>query len=204
MSDVDTREIGGGAGLQKFCAQVWWLVLLRGICLLILGFLLVTRPALTAVVLMQFIGAYFLVDGLFTIIHAFQGTRHRSNWGWGVLMGVLEMLTGLIIFAQPFISTVIAADMLVFIVAFMAFLFGFVGLVTWWQVRHDLNGGWGMLAGSLLALFAGVILLIYPEQSAKTYLILMGVGAILGGIVQIFASFMVRKLGKEGLAALQD
>ena len=153
---------------------------------------------------MQFVGAYFLVDGLFAIYHSFLGKQYKTGWGWGLFMGALEILTGLIIFFQPVISTILSAEILVFTVSFMAILFGVVGLITWWQIRRDVNGGWGMLTGALLAIVVGVILLMYPEESAQSFLITMGVFGIFGGLVQIFASFQIRKIGQEGLAALRD
>ena len=204
MAEINARDLGNGGVIKQFCAKIWWLVLLRGISLLVLGILLVTRPSLTAVVLMQFVGAYFLVDGLFAIYHSFVGKQYKTGWGWGLLMGALEVLTGLIIFSQPIVSTIISAEILVFMVSFMAILFGVVGLFTWWQVRRDVNGGWGMLTGALLAIVVGVILLMYPEKSAKSFLVTMGVFGILGGLVQTFASFQIRKIGQEGLAALRD
>lgn len=206
MSEADnTRETGEVGGvLKQFCAEVWWVVLLRGVALLILGILLITRPGLTLVVLIQFVGAYFLVDGIFAIVNSMMGRKYRPNWGWGLLMGALEFLTGLIMFANPLISTVVTTGVLVFMVAFMAILFGIVGLVTWWQIRKDVNGGWGMLAGAVLAIIAGIILLMYPKESAKVYLIIMGISALLGGLIQVFASFQIRKIGKKGLASIAD
>ena len=197
MKDV----AGDGGVIKQLCAQVWWVVLLRGIALLVLGGLLVTRPTLTIIVLVQFVGAYFLVDGLFAIVKSLMGRRYRPDWGWGLVMGTLEFLTGLIIFANPLVSTLITTGMLVFVVAFMAILFGVVGLFTWWQIRHDVNGGWSMLAGAVLAIIAGVILVMYPKESARAYLVIMGISALLGGLIQIFASFQIRQIGKQGLPA---
>ena len=94
--------------VQEFCSQVWWLVLLRGIAVLALGGLLIAKPGLTAVVLVQFLGAYFLVDGGFAVIKSILGRKYIQGWAWGVLMGAVEVLTGIFIFGHPIAGTVIA------------------------------------------------------------------------------------------------
>ena len=38
-----------------------------------------------------------------------------------------------------------------------------------------------------------------PKNTAYVYLVVMGVMAVLGGLVQIFAAFQIRKIGKNGL-----
>jgi uncharacterized membrane protein HdeD (DUF308 family) len=62
--------------IQQFCSQVWWVVLLRGIALLVLGGLLVAKPEVTAIVLIQFLGAYFLVDGVFSVYNSIKGPKY--------------------------------------------------------------------------------------------------------------------------------
>jgi uncharacterized membrane protein HdeD (DUF308 family) len=197
---ADSRETAGP--LQQFCSQVWWLVLLRGIALIALGILLLTQPGITAILLVQFLGAYFLVDGIFLAVNSVTGRRYMQGWGWGLLMGVLEILTGIVIFANPLISTIITAGALVYMVAFLAIVFGLIGIVSWFQVRKEIQGEWALLAGGVLSVIFGFILLLNPEASVVAYLIVMGISAIVGGLVQIFASFQIRKIGKHGIGAV--
>ena len=56
---------------QQTPSVPWWLVLLQGIALLILGALLLTNPAMTTIVLIQFLGIYWLVKGIFEIVSIF-------------------------------------------------------------------------------------------------------------------------------------
>lgn len=197
MSETITSE--EKAAVKEFCASVWWLVLLRGIAVLILGGMLIAKPGLTAVVLVQFLGAYFLVDGVFSIINSIMGRKYMAGWGWGLLMGALEILTGIVIFAHPLASTLFTASFLAYMVAFSAILFGILGIITGIQVRKEVKGEWAMIAGGVLAIIVGILLIIKPTESATIYLIIMGVMAIIGGLVQIFASFQIRRVGKVGL-----
>ena len=190
--------------VQRFCFEFWWVVLLRGIALTVLGGLLIAKPGLTVIVLVQFLGAYFLVDGVFSVFHSIKGRKYMQGWGWGIFMGALEILTGIIVFTNPLVSTIVTASVLVYSVAFMAILFGVLGIVTGIQVRKEIKGEWAMIAGGVLAIIFSVILIMNPMASMSVYLIVMGVMALMGGLIQIFASFQIRKIGKHGIEAFAE
>jgi len=190
--------------VQRFCFEFWWIVLLRGIALTVLGGLLIAKPGITIIVLVQFLGAYFLVDGVFSVFHSIKGRKYMQGWGWGIFMGALEILTGIIVFTNPLVSTIVTASVLVYCVAFMAILFGVLGVVTGIQVRKEIKGEWAMIAGGVLAIIFSVILIMNPMASMSVYLIVMGVMALMGGLIQIFASFQIRKIGKHGIEAFAE
>jgi uncharacterized membrane protein HdeD (DUF308 family) len=66
----------------------WWLVLLEGIAAIILGILLLTAPQATLFVLVQLLGIYWLVKGIFQIANIFIDS---SRWGWK-LFGIQNAL----------------------------------------------------------------------------------------------------------------
>ncbi len=190
--------------VQRFCFEFWWIVLLRGIALTVLGGLLIAKPGITVIVLVQFLGAYFLVDGVFSVFHSIKGRKYMQGWGWGIFMGALEILTGIIVFTNPLVSTIVTASVLVYSVALLAILFGVLGIVTGIQVRKEIKGEWAMIAGGVLAIIFSVILIMNPMASMSVYLIVMGVMALMGGLIQIFASFQIRKIGKHGIEAFAE
>ncbi len=190
--------------VQRFCFEFWWIVLLRGIALTVLGGLLIAKPVTSVIVLVQLLGAYFLLDGVFSVFHSIKGRKYMQGWGWGIFMGALEILTGIIVFTNPLVSTIVTASVLVYSVAFMAILFGVLGIVTGIQVRKEIKGEWAMIAGGVLAIIFSVILIMNHMASMSVYLIVMGVMALMGGLIQIFASFQIRKIGKHGIEAFAE
>ena len=109
---------------QDFCSNAWFLILLRGIGLVILGGLFLFKPGIAGIVLVQFLGAYFLVDGLFSTAKSILGRKYMPGWGCGLIMGLLEIVTGAFVFAHPLAGAVITVKVLAYVVAFMAFSFG--------------------------------------------------------------------------------
>ena len=63
MADVEQKS-----GLKDLFSTIWWLVLLRGIVILLMGILLVSRPMPTIVVLVYLLGFYWFFYGVFTLI----------------------------------------------------------------------------------------------------------------------------------------
>ena len=185
--------------VQQFCSDVWWLVLLRGIAVLILGGYLLYKPGITVLILVQLLGAYFLVDGLFSVFNSIIGRKYMKGWGWGIFMGLLEILAGIIVFGRPIASAILTVGFLVYFIAFIAMFFGFMGIITGIRVRKEIKGEWSMIVGGLLAVIFGFLLLINPQASAVAFIITLGCFAVVGGIFQIFFACKLRKVGKKGL-----
>jgi uncharacterized membrane protein HdeD (DUF308 family) len=88
-------ETGSKSLIGQVASSIWWLVLLKGIFAIILGIILFNNPGTTLIVIMTFLGAYWLVDGIFTLIASFQGKKENKNWGRGVFVAILSILAGL-------------------------------------------------------------------------------------------------------------
>ncbi len=57
----------------------WWLVMLAGIAAFLVGLLLLISPGMTLLVLVQILGAYWLVTGILSLVHL---CIDRTLWGW--------------------------------------------------------------------------------------------------------------------------
>ena len=195
--------------VAELCSQVWPLVLLRGIAMAALGGLLVIQPASTAVVLMQFLGAYFLVDGVLAVTKAIQRRKYMSGTGGGVLCGGVELLIGIFIFGQPVTGLEITVYVLVYSVAALAILAGLLGVTVGIGLLRGLNdrvaslaaGAVVMIVAGVLAMIIGAILVMDPGATAEVYLTVLGGFALLGGLVQIASAFQIRNLGKQSIAS---
>ena len=57
----------------------WWVILIQGIALVILGILFLTAPASTLVSLVFILGIYWLIGGIMDIVGIF---LNKTAWGW--------------------------------------------------------------------------------------------------------------------------
>src|SRR4051794_16325648 len=76
----------------------WWLVLLEGISLIIIGILLFTDTDQTVFTLVLFLGIWWFIGGIFDLVSIFMD---RSHWGWKLFSGILGIIAGLAIVRHP-------------------------------------------------------------------------------------------------------
>ncbi|MGL4651888.1 MAG: HdeD family acid-resistance protein [Caldilineaceae bacterium] len=163
----------------------WWLVLITGISLIIIGLLLFARPVNTTLVLVQVMGWYWFFSGIMHIVKIFVD---RRGWGWNLALGILGIGAGLYIINNPLIGTASVLAAIVLIVAFQAIVYGIVSLIAAFQ-----GGGFGAGALGVISIVLGVILLGQPLISMAVLPWVVGTFMIAGGAVAIFAAFRQRR-----------
>src|SRR5918993_4038264 len=90
------RALSAG-GLAFELAKKWWVLLLRGILLIIIGLLAFVSP----LVWVTFVGIYILIDGITMLMSGFSDQpAGQSRWPL-VILGVLGLIAGLIILWDP-------------------------------------------------------------------------------------------------------
>jgi uncharacterized membrane protein HdeD (DUF308 family) len=176
-------------------SQLWWLPLLRGILLVILGAYALLNPGMTAEMLTKVIGIWVIAEGIVAIIAAVLGKTPSRLWT-GV-RGVLLILVGVFVFGHSAIVAGIAATTILYIIAFFAVLAGILEIVAAIQDRKQIEGeGWIMLNGILMILF-GVILFIAPLSFGMLIVRVLGFFAIINGVSLIALAFRIRGIGKS-------
>ena len=165
----------------------WWAVLIQGIFSIIIGILLLTYPGATTLVIIQFIGIYWMVTGIFSLVGIFMD---RSMWGWKLFAGVIGILAGLAIMRHPLWSTFMLPTVMVIFMGVSGLFIGVAGLIGAFK-----GGGWAAgILGALSTLF-GLLLLFSPFIAALALPWIYGILGIAGGIAAIFAAF--RQRGEE-------
>ena len=162
----------------------WWLILLEGISLVILGILLLSSPGMTVVVLIQFMGIYWFVSGIFKIISIFLDS---SMWGWKLLAGIVGILAGIIVVQHPIWSPVVIGATLIIIVGIQGIVMGGVSVYQAFK-----GAGWGAGLLGILSIFFGLVLLLNPVLGAAALPWVLGILGIVGGIASIVMAFRVK------------
>lgn len=182
--------------IQQFLSSVWWIVLLRGIAVLVLGLLLLFNPGSTLITIMLFLGVYWFVDGVFTIINALQGRKTMAGWDLGILSGALGVIAGLVVFAQPLATAVLTQVFLIYFLAFMAIANGISSIVSGIKLRKEIKNEWTIILGGALTVIFGILLLSKPLVGSVLLLWFLGIIAVVGGISIISLAFKVKNMGK--------
>jgi uncharacterized membrane protein HdeD (DUF308 family) len=166
-------------------ALPWWLVLVEGIIVALLGLVLLVAPGASLVFLVWLLGIYLLIAGIFRIVGIFLDS---SSWGWKLAGGILCLIAGLAILSNPLWSTTLASTWLVILVGFLAMLQGAAGLIVAFQ-----GGGWGMGALSVLGILLGLFLVINPLIGVATLTLILAIFMLIGGVGAVIQAFRMRR-----------
>jgi uncharacterized membrane protein HdeD (DUF308 family) len=164
----------------------------EGIVVALLGLVLLVAPGASLVFLVQLLGIYLLIAGIFRIIGIFLDS---SLWAWKLAAGILCLIAGLAILTNPLWSTTLASTWLVILVGFLAMLQGAAGLIVAFQ-----GGGWGMGVLSVLGILLGLILVINPLIGVAALTFILAIFMLIGGVGAVIQAFRMRReaAGQQG------
>lgn len=178
----------------KAAGSLWWYFLLRGILVLGVGIYALLRPGMSAVAFAQMLGFLFLLDGALAVVAGIMGRTpsRAATIGRGILLALL----GIFVFAQPALAASVTVTSVLYVVAFFAIVNGMLEIWAALRDRGEPEGeGSSLLGGVLLAAF-GVLLVFAPVSFGLAIVRILGIVAILIGMILVFLAFKFRKLRK--------
>lgn len=190
------------AKLPELYNQIWWFVLIQGILLLILGWMMISRPGYTFAIFVMFLGAYWLIDGIFVIAKSIEGRKHIAGWGWNIFFGCLRIAASVVIFLDPLITAMAFNVFLVWFMGIGALVFGIGQVVNGIRLRKQITNEFSVIVGGILAIVFGVLILsINPLVQVTLLAIFIGFFAMAGGAAQIINAFKARSHAEKALQA---
>jgi len=164
----------------------WSLAL--GILLVIAGILALIAPVVAAVAAALYVGWFAIVAGVIAVVVAIR-TRSEANFGWRVAVGVLYVLLGLMLVANPAAG---AASLALLVGALMAGS-GVVEIMLALKLRPRAGWGWVMANGILSIGLAILIAIGWPLGSLVLIGYLVGFQIIMCGVARIALGMAAKK-----------
>jgi uncharacterized membrane protein HdeD (DUF308 family) len=192
MSDL--TAVSPRQQVAEAIGSLWWLPLLRGVMLIILGGYALFRPGMTVVALTQVVGIFVIADGILAIVAGILG--QTPSRGWTIVRGVIAILIGIFVFGHAVAVAGITATVVLYVIAFGAIVTGVLEVMAAIQERKEIEGAGWLLLGGVLAILFGVLLLIAPLAFGELVVRVLGAYAIIYGIALAVLAFRVRSLGK--------
>jgi uncharacterized membrane protein HdeD (DUF308 family) len=164
----------------------WWLLLLWGIFTLIIGCMFLITPFKTMDLFIMFLGAYWLVGGLFTLGSLLVD---RSNLGIKIFLSVINIFAGIIILVNPIYALLFATG---FAIIFIGFWACFIGAAHLYHSCTAKDAGTGVLG--IISIIFGLLLLVNIVTAIVMLPFVFGGFAIVSGIASIYVAFMAKKV----------
>lgn len=160
---------------------------IKGICAVIMGILLVTWPETAILYLVIAIGAMFLVPGAVAVLnYIFKG---REQGAMFPIVSVGSLLFGLWLMISPafFVGILMYVLGAVLVFAGISQIMQLVNARGWTQVSF------GYYVMPVLILIAGLVVLLNPFAAATVPFIILGVSSIVYGITDIINGIRFRR-----------
>lgn len=165
------------AAVQKV-REDWWLFLILGIMLAILGMVALSAPIMTAIAVTSVLGLVLIVGGILHAVHAF-----ALDGVWTVILGLalalLYIVVGFLLLRNP----VAGAVTLTLLLAIYFFVSGIVKIAESAQRQYHVLGVWGWyLFSGIVSLILGVLIWSgWPSSAAWAIGLLLGIDLIVTG-----------------------
>ncbi|MEM8954258.1 MAG: HdeD family acid-resistance protein [Verrucomicrobiota bacterium] len=146
-----------------------WVVAL-GILTIILGMVAIAAPAIAGVWVTILVGAVFLVNGLFQVIHGF-GVDGWKGKTFTILIGVLTVIAGAIILARPMFGL----EVLTLILSVFFLMEGIMTVILAFKVKPEKGWGWALFSGIVSFVLGGLIWAQWPASGLWAVGLLVGI-----------------------------
>jgi uncharacterized membrane protein HdeD (DUF308 family) len=178
-----------GTGPVQVLARNWWALALRGVFAIVFGLIAWLMPGITLYALVLLFGAYSFVDGIFGVAAAVRAAEHHTRWGWLLVEGIAGILTGIIAFVVPGITALV----LLYLIAAWALVTGVLELIAGFRLHGHLANEWLLLLGGAASIIFGVILIVRPGAGALALIWLIGIYALIFGILMLWLAFRLKR-----------
>jgi uncharacterized membrane protein HdeD (DUF308 family) len=177
----------GSSTVAEWIAEKWWVFALLGGIAIVAGVLALAYPDITLRALGIILGAYLLVWGVFTLAAAFAPGIPVPLSVLRVLVGFVGIVAGLVCLVRP------GASELALLIAF-SFWFILVGIGDLMRAMARSQDRTLITVLGLVSVAAGVIILGNPDIGLTTLALLVGIGLLVRGTMEIIVGFTLRGL----------
>src|SRR6266550_3068175 len=175
--------------MQQLIGNFRTMFLFRGIVAVLFGILALVWPKITLVVLVLLFGIFAVISGITAVAAAL---RNREVPGWGLLLfeGILGILAGVVALVWPGIT----ALAFLYLLAAWAIITGIMEVVA--PLSFPMRGGRAvlMVLAGLVSIVFGIIIAAQPASGLLAVVWLIGVYAIVFGVMYVVAYFESRSL----------
>jgi len=182
-------EIAVGDLVSAQLEKMWGWYLAAGIIAMIFGFFVISYRHASVYAIVYLASGFFIVGGLFELIGGLRAARQR--WPL-IIFGLIWIGAGIVGFVWPHITIFIVA----ILVGWGFLVLGIFDIVN--SIRyHYLPYWWAYLIRGIVAVALGFLCIRHPGAPLTALVVLIGIGAIVFGAVELIGAFSARHATKH-------
>ncbi len=178
--DTATRQIS---------RAYWWSMVIRGAIAILFGIMALISAQFVLLFLIYLFGAYALLDGIIAVILSLQERSIASRWWVLLLAGIFGIVLGLVTFFRP--GTI--ALVIFYLVAAWLLVTGIFEIISAFTLAA-VGIEWLLVGAGVLSIIVSIIFFLHPVASILSIVWLLGVFALVYGVIQLVRAIQFRSL----------
>jgi uncharacterized membrane protein HdeD (DUF308 family) len=175
--------------------RAWWSYLIKGVVAVIFGLVALIAPGSLLTALVTVFGIFLLIIGIVAAVGALMHRSESKNWAWLMVPGVVAIVIGIVAIAAPTSVTRILA----YLIGLWALVNGIVEIYNGFKLRKDVSGEWVPFLVGVVSIVLGIILFVVPEVAAATLVRLIGLFALILGILWLAVAYRAKRWSKPAV-----
>lgn len=180
--------------MNQLMAATWWVVLLRGIGIGLIGLLMLFWTGPTLFIMTIFAGGFLFVSGIFAAIGGIMHRMDHPKWWLDIIIGLIGVIAGLFVVLNPLKIANIAPELLIVILAALALLSGIVEIYKGIHVRREGHKDGSHIIVGIGYILTAMVLMLMPLLTVGLVVYGFGFFLLFIAFVLIWYAFVLRKM----------
>lgn len=165
--------------------------IVRSICVILIGVLMVVLREAFMPVIIQFIGAAFIVSGVLSLFNVYVLYKRKLSKSFDVFVLATAGVAGVALGTWLLLSPGFFLSLLMLVLGVLLLAMGLYQLLTLLSAQRNMHLSFSMYVVPLLLLAMGVLVIVNPFDAASIPFLVVGVGAILAGVSDLVSSLYI-------------
>lgn len=167
----------------------WWVILIQGILMVILGIIIFNNPEEALAGISLWLGILITLTGLTGILGwIFAGKEHRETGS--LIWSIISLLVGL----YTLMNLLAAMKAITIIFGVWVLFTGFSLIKSGWTLKNETIIGWIILVVGIFSLIAGLMMIFNLGAGAEGVSFILGLQVIAAGIALMLFSFVKKSV----------
>jgi len=173
--------------------KYWWLLILSGILLMVLGIYAIQNPHISLPVLVKYLGMVLLLWGGLLLVGGIHGSRYAGISYFWILESAVHLLVGGFIFTFPEMATTLS----VIVIGIWASALGIIQIFTtkrMGSLRYSVSL---YVLNGILGIAFGIFIMFYSFISNETLITFIGTFCLLYGVSSCMIAIKMRSVRRR-------
>lgn len=167
----------------------WWILAANGIIALLFGLMAIFSPLDTLKIIVMYFGIIMLIVGIAMLFGVYSSMKNKLNYGTDLISALITLGLGVVLA----FFTERSLEIFVIVVGIWAIMLGIGQLIIMSAMESKGDKQFLLISGIFTIIFGG-ILFFNPFASASIFVVIIGIMAMIIGVILISFAFKLKNL----------